>query len=288
MPILIRNMQHHYTSLVVFEDGVVDCWEGLDLQLFKQKLSTGWVATSAPVGARLSVFGLGAAGVDAFEPELSLADVEARVMEAIRHWNPDLVGLVDLEGSADELKGKVRWAKLPALDGVHFRCDSDGTVVLAKSVSAFVHKGDSFRLTRWFVYADGRARLGPEGELVDVGVVEDAVLRGEVVFSIPEASWVLLDGLGRAKMSGGRWPVDPLESIKEQRNHVTELRGGAGAIRVCVEAWREYLGNPTPSGLEVVRKAYLEVPVHLRIYCGDMDTKDFAIRRALGMSGSES
>ncbi|AKT40429.1 DUF7638 domain-containing protein [Chondromyces crocatus] len=286
IPILIQNMQHHLTPLCVFEDGVVDCWELLDVPLFRRKLTTGWIATSAPVGARLSVFHLGAATIDAFEPLLALGEVAARVMAAIRHWNPGLLDLVDLRGSATEPHGRISRDKLPDRRETHFRQALDGSRVLAKSVSVFVKQSDALRLTQWFVYADGKSRLGPEGVLVELGVVEEAVLDEKVVFSVPDATWVELDGLGRAKLSRGHWFIDPIESIKEQRAHLAELRGGMEITQICTEAWEDYLRSPTPDSIEVLRKAYFDVPEHLRVYCArNMDNKDSEIKVALGLRG---
>ena len=38
---------------------------------------------------------------------------------------------------------------------------------------------------------------------------------------------------------------------------------------------------------EVLRAAYHAVPEHLRMYCGDMDSKDWPIRRILGLTGDD-
>jgi hypothetical protein len=284
MPTLIKNMQYHYTDLIAFEDGVVDCWEGLDLALFREKLKTGWVATTAPVGAMLSVFNLGCGTVDAFEPLMALSQVEDRVAAAVRDLNPNLAGLVDLNGSTTELRGKVRFAKLPALDGTHYRIAADSSRILAKQVPVFVRApGSPLRLTRWFVYADGTSRVGPDGWLVELGAVEEEVLRENIVLSVPDRAWIDLDGLGRAKLSRASWGVDPRERIKEQRDHLAELQGGIGAIRACIEAWEAYGREASPSTLEALRNCYVAVPEHLRMYCGDMDTKDSAIRATLAI-----
>ncbi len=283
LPTFIHNGGHHYTELKVFEDGVVDCWGGLDLPLFRQKLTTGWIATAAPPGARMSAHGLGGATVEAFEPRWSLQDVEERVMAAIRHWNPALSNLVDLQGEDTELRGKVRWAKLPILDAVPFRQDGGGNLILGQHTSIFVGTPREPRLTQWFVFADGMSRLGPEGELVQLEAVEQEVLAGRAFCSIPDGAWLEVDGLGRARLTEGRWFVDPQELIKEQRDRLTQLQGRPSAVQQCAEAWQDYQREPSPASLEIVRERYLAVPVHLRMYCGDMDTKDYPIRAALGL-----
>jgi predicted NAD-dependent protein-ADP-ribosyltransferase YbiA (DUF1768 family) len=54
-PIFIRNGDAYFlTDLRVFADGVIDCWGLVDLDGLREKLRTGWVATSLPPGARAS------------------------------------------------------------------------------------------------------------------------------------------------------------------------------------------------------------------------------------------
>lgn len=283
MPILIRNGQHHYTNLVAFEDGVVDCWEGLDLPLFRDKLRTGWLATTAPVGARFSVFNLGGATVEAFEPTQSMEDLEPRVLEAMRHWNPTLASLVDLEGSATDRSKGYGVAKLPVLDGVPFLTTAADAETPGKEVPIFVRDGSTFRLTRWFVFADGACKIGPEGHISDIDAIERAVAEGTIATRVPDGEWIAIDGLGKAKLSQSHWGVDPKERVLEQQAHLKELQGSPDLVATCLRQWEAYEANPSPENLARVREAYLAVPKHLRIYCGDMDSKDWPIRRALGM-----
>jgi hypothetical protein len=55
---------------------------------------------------------------------------------------------------------------------------------------------------------------------------------------------------------------------------------------VSYAAW-PYEAAPSEEKREALRKAYEAVPEHLRMYCGDMDSKDEPIRRILGQFGDE-
>ncbi|MFD6421834.1 NADAR family protein [Streptomyces sp. NPDC060198] len=51
----IRNgARYHLTDLVIYADGMVDCWGLETLEGFAGKLASGWVATDLPEGARAS------------------------------------------------------------------------------------------------------------------------------------------------------------------------------------------------------------------------------------------
>jgi hypothetical protein len=54
--------------------------------------------------------------------------------------------------------------------------------------------------------------------------------------------------------------------------------GGLSNTAPCLAG---HLKNQTKDTLSVLRRSYEAVPEHLRMYCGDMDTKDIPIRMIL-------
>ena len=59
IPGIIFNLQYHFIDLQVYRDGLVYCWEMVDLNLFKKKLIRNWVVTSIPDKEHISIFSLG-------------------------------------------------------------------------------------------------------------------------------------------------------------------------------------------------------------------------------------
>lgn len=59
LPCFIHNGDYHLINLEIYQDGKIDCWDLIDFEEFKQKISNGWVQTSIPEGSRVSVFSLG-------------------------------------------------------------------------------------------------------------------------------------------------------------------------------------------------------------------------------------
>lgn len=59
-PIFIRNGGSYYSAdLFVYADGSIYCWEWVDLDGFREKVRTGWVATTLEPGASASMHGFG-------------------------------------------------------------------------------------------------------------------------------------------------------------------------------------------------------------------------------------
>jgi hypothetical protein len=99
-PALIRNGAYFLTDLEVFEDGVVNCWEMVDLSMFRHKLESGWVVTSIPEGKELSHHGLGS--FDVLEPQWthSPRTLLAHVDRLVSELNPGRENLFDCHGAA--------------------------------------------------------------------------------------------------------------------------------------------------------------------------------------------
>jgi len=58
--IYIHNGDKHYLAdLKVFQDGMVDCWGLIPFDALREKVDSGWVVTTLPEGARVSIYPLG-------------------------------------------------------------------------------------------------------------------------------------------------------------------------------------------------------------------------------------
>jgi hypothetical protein len=55
LPAFIHNVQYHLTNIIVYADAMVDCWGLVDWKGFILKVDSGWVVTSLPEGAEVSV-----------------------------------------------------------------------------------------------------------------------------------------------------------------------------------------------------------------------------------------
>jgi hypothetical protein len=100
-PAFIHNGDHHLASIVAYQDGMVDCWGLVTFEDFKQKVRDGWVVTSVPEGAivsihhvaRFTVSGVAVEGpeeefvkdvANAIEELNGRPTAQARLVEAIR------------------------------------------------------------------------------------------------------------------------------------------------------------------------------------------------------------
>lgn len=66
--------------------------------------------------------------------------------------------------------------------------------------------------------------------------------------------------------------------LLEIKDILNILEGTPSAVQQCVDALRAYQKDPTPSLKAQLKVAYENVPTHLQMFVGDMDTKDTVVR----------
>src|SRR5260370_39786654 len=110
IPGIIHNGSYFFTDLEIFADGLVWCWEMVDLPMFQAKLRSGWVVTSVPDDKPLSIHGIG---------DLSFSDSNWThtpkslfnfIKATVKDLNPRLENLYDCHGRDVELINGVRYA----------------------------------------------------------------------------------------------------------------------------------------------------------------------------------
>lgn len=281
LPIFIHNGSYYLAELQVYADGVFDCWGLYDHDFFLRKLQEGWVATAPPAGAQISIHGLGGGTVASARWDHSPDDLRRLAEQALDQLNPGRRDLVDFGGEDTELRGKLRYAKLGLADAKPYRALPDGNEVLGDSAPMLLPTRSGYRLTRWFVYADGMAQLGLDTPYLPFEETVALAYQGQVRTRVPAGAAISIDGMGVVRIQRGHWGIQLADRIAELRDMILQLNGDPGAVQRCREAFAAYQASPAPARREQLRQAYEAVPQHLRLYCGDMDDKDGLIRRAI-------
>lgn len=49
----IHNNNYYYTDFVVYENGIIDCWQKLTLEQFIDKIDEGWICLVPPIGSSI-------------------------------------------------------------------------------------------------------------------------------------------------------------------------------------------------------------------------------------------
>lgn len=286
-PGIIRNGNYFLTDLQVFADGLVNCWEMVDLPTFWKKLEQGWVVTSIPNGAHLSIHGIGVIQVLSPSWTYTPRTIVKHVHDVVKSLNPSMENLHNCHGRDTEVVAGVRYAAWNTDNPRPWKSNGPITPLMRGEFGAalrhFRVRDGAYWLVKIHLFKDDTVIIygAGEPEVISWDELRHRLENREVLRSPEPGSHVVIDQLVR--FTAGEWDyrVEPLEYIAEFLDLHSQVHGKPGAIQQCRMAFERYSTDPTAENFKELGEKYNAVPVHLRRYCGDMDMKDIPIRMAL-------
>jgi predicted NAD-dependent protein-ADP-ribosyltransferase YbiA (DUF1768 family) len=124
------------------------------------------------------------------------------------------------------------------------------------------------------IFADGAVRCG---DRTDLAGLRKLLVSGRVAVTNPEATPHPEEPSKWLSRSGE--PLTPEGFLLEVADKIEELNGRPTTARRCWEAIERFQREPNEHNRALLRRAYLAVPPHRRIYVlGDMDRQDRPLR----------
>lgn len=106
--------------------------------------------------------------------------------------------------------------------------------------------------------------------------IERLFVEGTLATAPKGEEWVRIEGLGDLRLAAmeGQADLTPADKLGEIADDMAKLAGEEDSLEVCRRAYHYYLEEPSDFSREKLRQKYEAVPEHLRIYLGDMDSRD--------------
>ena len=279
----IRNGNHFLSALHVFADGVFDCWGGVDRDFLQRKVASGWITPRVPDGRTVSVHHTGQFTARDGQWRLTPAQLHQELLDRLDRLNPSGSGLVDFEGSDVTIRnGGARYSKIGMIRGVPVRGTATGQIIRGARRWLLSRRDGVWWLGPAAVYADGLLDVHPlpgESDLISWEELDDRLQAGLISGAPGEGERLHITHLGEVTLSDSRWWMEPAELRVELLDAQRTLCGERSAQQRFARAWRLYFSSPSPERRQRLRLAYEAVPAHMRIYLGDMDTRDTIIQK---------
>ncbi|MBO2009049.1 hypothetical protein [Hymenobacter negativus] len=281
IPAIIHNGSYFLVDIDVYENGRVSCWNFEDFEYFKKDVNKGWVSLSIPDGESISIHGLGSWEIQHGDWLFNKNSFIEYVQEIIRELNPKLENIyhysqkvingtrIGESGNGTVYKELKRYPNDPFPEKVN-----------GDSINLFQKKDNSYYLIRVSAFADSSILISRVEAPYYLGLAdfEELIERGEIVSEIPTNSAVYIHGLGSFIATEASFSIAIENKLLEIKDFIRELNGQPSAINMCRQDYENYLANPTIANVQRLKTSYEHVPDHLRMYVGDMDTKDVAVR----------
>lgn len=284
VPGLILNDQYHFTDIQVYHDGLVYCWDMLDLDLFKSKLASNWVVTSIPNGKQISVHGLGSWVVREGEWIHDKNSFYQYIYSLIETLNPKLENLYNCHGTTTKKINNVNVSVFPVPNAQPYYIAKEMGYFSEREIGSgfnvFFRDDDArLYLAELSIYKNGRVEIThilqkkvfdllQIQKLFDNQIIKTNVAPGERISIVGLGSFFATEGHG----------VDIESKYNEILDKYAVLNGEEDSLYKCRKVFTEYNSNPTIALRDKLKEAYERIPKHNRMYIGDMDTKDAIVR----------
>lgn len=282
-PAIIHNGSYFLADIGVYEDGIVDCWGGVDLKLFTKKVSSGWVKTSLPDGAVLSAHHLAHMTVANAQWSMTPRTLTKRVKSIIKALNPKMINLYDMAGDDTDRSGKISVMKVNRMSNATWR-ENERMPLISQPIKgasqkAFWRANGKIHVVTVSLFDDDQVQITGAGE--EVAMSLGALHEDERLTSASKGDRVQISGLCTFDLVDIELTIPKDDFLAELEINRDRLLGRETPVSRTVAAFKGFQENPTTEALEELRTAYESVPEHMRRYCGNMDSKDIPIRVAL-------
>lgn len=288
VPAFINNGgSYFFTDLDIFEDGIVWCWETVDLNQFKERLGR-WVVISVPNEQTFSIHHLCSLEISNSEWRFDLAGFYDYVVSLVKEMNPGLNNLYKhferkVRGITYGLNSSGHvYREVPTSAGQLFPPTIDG-----ESTHLFYKDGDKHFLIRASVFADRSVSISglPEPYELTFDNLQTLVKNGIVLTELSSGAAVEIFGLGNFTVLNQRWIVSVEDKMLELADLIEKVNGRRTVIETCRDLFSQFLKDPTIERRAQLKRSYENIPTHMRMYVGDMDSKDSSVRIAIKDNG---
>lgn len=277
-------------DLPVYEDGVIDCWENVDLEQLKIKINEGWLSTNAPNKERISKHHLAGWEIESAKWYYTKENYYDFLVSIVKTMNPNLDNLFKSNGNSSKVIGNTNYSTSTYSSGQVIRKDHQNNVSFKEYKGKREHylfkKSEGvYWLCNFNIYSDSSILIDgiDEPKYLKTKSELDKLIKDNLLATkIPDHSTILIKDLGEVKISKTLYGAELNDKLSEIDDIINQLNGKPTTSDECSRIYEEYNKNPTKDNKEKLKLAYEKIPRHLRVYIlGDMDSKDWPIRNII-------
>ena len=276
IPSLIHNLDYYWNNMAVYQDGTVNCWKRVNLDMVAEVIQKGWLVPQMPQGQKLSIYELCNFTIEKAEWKFNNESYFAFIEQTVRSMNPEMENIYRTIQKEKQYKFDIA-GSIPFKQGTI----SQGGRLDGETANIFF-QGEELILTSITAFRDRTLQIDAVGEkYFQQEEIQDLFAEGVLCTRPKPGQWVTLGVLGQILPGEPTYFVKPAEKIEMIKNMVLSAAKEKDAEDKCQDAYFAYLREPSDWNREALRKAYEAVPESRRRYLGDMDTKDWDFIRIL-------
>ena len=278
-PGIINNVNYFFTTVALYEDGVINCWEKVEFHNIKNVIEKGWLCCEAPNGKNISIFQVGNYTIKSAKWKYNKETYYKTIIDNLKELNPKIenINKITREIPEEDYKKEILFLSKPfRLEhkiNFHQWFNGDNTFI-------FYNLGGQLYLTTLTAYEDKTFEIGLlEEKYFSLEEIKEMFEKNILTTEVKDRFFI--KDFAEIEIEKINYFVEKSQKFKEIEDMMKKVCEEETTLELCREAYFEYLADPCDYTKEKLRKAYEAVPEHERIYLGDMDSKDWDYRRIL-------
>jgi hypothetical protein len=281
IPAIIQNGSYFFVDIDVYENGRVECWNFEDFEHFKKDVQKGWVSLNIPDKKEISIHGLGNWTIQNGNWIFNKDSFIEYVQSLIKNLNPKLENIYKHSEKT--------------INGVRIGESGNGTIykdskkdendifpekINGNSINLFYRISKEYALVKVNAFADHTIQLSRLESPIDLTLeeFEKYIEQKDILTEIPLNSNVSIYGLGDFKVTNNLYVTSVEDKLLEIKDILGKLNGQPSTIEICRKNHKTYINNPIIENKNKLKASYENIPIHQRMYVGDMDTEDIEVR----------
>ena len=278
-PGIINNVNYFFTTVALYEDGVIDCWKKVEFQDIKNVIEKGWLCCEAPNGKNISIFQVGNYTIKSAKWKYNKETYYKTIIDNLKELNPKIenINKITREIPEEDYKKEILFLSKPfRLEhkiNFHQWFNGDNTFI-------FYNLGGQLYLTTLTAYEDKTFEIGLlEEKYFSLEEIKEMFEKNILTTEVKDRFFI--KDFAEIEIEKINYFVEKSQKLKEIEDMMKKVCEEETTLELCREAYFEYLADPCDYTKEKLRKAYEAVPEHERMYLGDMDSKDWDYQRIL-------
>ncbi len=284
---IIYNGNYYFTDIEVYSDGLINCWDMVDLKQFKNKLKTDWVVVEISNHQRLYIHHVGYVEITEGNWKYNKRSYNKYITSIVKSLNPRMENIFNCHNRDIEIRNGIRYTWPPRGEPKPLWIDTSDHVfpkeVCGDSRYAICKYENVNYLVSVHLFENDIVRIVglPHDKEMTFNELLGSFENGSF-FTIPkQGEKFVVSEIGEFVVGEDSRFIDLNDVKLELQDEYNRIQGKHSIVTICAKAFEEYENNPNSENLEKLRVSYEVIPQHLRCYCGDMDRRDTMIRRAL-------